>query len=133
MYFGSAQIIGLLLIWGFTLLNLRGVKYALSIQNFLSILKISGIILFIILGFSIGNLDFSRFQFQQSNLPFSYGDFEFNFNIASAVVPVSFAYLGWNMVTYVAEEINEPSKNIPRSVTIACLSVIVLYSLINIL
>jgi amino acid transporter len=48
-------------------------------------------------------------------------------------VPVSFSYLGWNMVTYVAGEVKDPRRVIPISVLIGCLLVMTLYILINLL
>jgi APA family basic amino acid/polyamine antiporter len=134
---GSSQLIGLILIWFFTILNIRGVKRTFKIQNILSILKITGLLLFILLGFTIGDLHWEHFQLDQTSLQTGYNSIYWNFSFVSqilmAVVPVSFAYLGWNMVTYVAEEIQDPSQNIPKSVILACLSVLTIYSLMNIL
>ena len=49
------------------------------------------------------------------------------------MVFVTFSYLGWNMITYVAEEVKDPDHNIWMSTIISTLLVIALYTAINIL
>jgi len=138
IFFGSYQWIGLILVWGFTFINLVGVKKALRIQNTLSLLKISGMIVFILLGFSIGKLNWFHFSLDYSNIenpPFE--KFEFSFElikgILNGMIPVSFAFFGWNMVTYVAGEVKEPEIIIPRSIILACSAVGIIYLLMNVL
>jgi APA family basic amino acid/polyamine antiporter len=48
-----------------------------------------------------------------------------------ALIPVFFAYDGWVNSTQVAEEVREPEKNVPRSLILGTLVVIVVYALTN--
>ena len=48
-----------------------------------------------------------------------------------ALVPVLFAYAGWNAASYVAEEIRDPGRNVPRALALGTLAVIVIYLLLN--
>jgi APA family basic amino acid/polyamine antiporter len=50
-----------------------------------------------------------------------------------AFIPVMLAYSGWNASAYVAEEIRDPGRNLPRSLAIGTLAVIVVYLGINLL
>ena len=43
------------------------------------------------------------------------------------MVPVLFAYGGWQTATFVAEEIREPKKNLPRGLLIGVTGVVILY------
>ena len=43
------------------------------------------------------------------------------------------AYSGWNAATYVAEELREPEKTLPRALTLGTVSVAILYGLLNLL
>lgn len=49
----------------------------------------------------------------------------------AALVPVMFAYGGWYVSNYVAGEIKEPRKNLPRALVLGVLGVIVLYVAVN--
>ncbi|MBU1536118.1 amino acid permease [Myxococcota bacterium] len=47
-----------------------------------------------------------------------------------ALVPVFFAYAGWNVTTYIGGEIADPGKNIPRSLIIGTALAILLYMVV---
>jgi len=47
------------------------------------------------------------------------------------MVPVFFAYGGWQTATFVAGEIREPKKNLPRALIIGVTGVVLLYLLVN--
>ena len=48
-----------------------------------------------------------------------------------ALIPVMFTYSGWNAATYVAEEIRDPGRNVPRALVMGTGAVIALYLLLN--
>jgi APA family basic amino acid/polyamine antiporter len=48
-----------------------------------------------------------------------------------ALVPVMFSYSGWNAAAYVAEEIREPSRRLPRSLALGTTVVVVVYLAMN--
>ncbi len=127
--FGSAQIIGILMIGFFTWVNIRGVERAVRLQNFFTLLKIGGLAVFVIAGFLFGNLNGGNFQSAVSS-PLPANSFSL---ILLGIVPVSFTYLGWNLVTYFAGEVKEPEKNIPKSIYAALGFVIILYASVNLL
>ena len=47
------------------------------------------------------------------------------------MVPVLFAYGGWQTATFVAGEIREPRKNLPRALIIGVTGVVILYLAVN--
>ncbi len=49
----------------------------------------------------------------------------------AALVPVLFAYGGWQTANFVAEEVREPRKNLPRALVFGVLGVIALYLAVN--
>lgn len=49
----------------------------------------------------------------------------------SALVPVMFSYGGWQNANYVAEEIREPIRNLPRSLVAGTALVVLVYGLVN--
>lgn len=50
---------------------------------------------------------------------------------AVSLVYVSYAYSGWNASTYLAAEVDQPAKNVPRSILFGTALVMVLYILLN--
>ena len=50
---------------------------------------------------------------------------------AVSLVFVSYAYTGWNAAIYIVGEIKQPNKNLPRSLLLGTLLVMVLYVLLN--
>jgi len=50
-----------------------------------------------------------------------------------ALIPVMFTYSGWNAAAYVAEEIRDPGRNVPKALAIGTLAVVAIYVLLNLL
>jgi APA family basic amino acid/polyamine antiporter len=50
----------------------------------------------------------------------------------AALVPVMFAYGGWQNLNYVAEEVRDPLRNLPRSILIGVVCVIAVYLAANV-
>lgn len=52
--------------------------------------------------------------------------------MGTALVPVLFAYGGWQQTNFIAEEIIEPEKNLPRALILGTAAVVVVYVLANV-
>jgi APA family basic amino acid/polyamine antiporter len=52
--------------------------------------------------------------------------------VAAALVPVLFAYGGWQQTNFIAEEIRAPERNLPRALVLGVVIVVVVYLLANI-
>jgi APA family basic amino acid/polyamine antiporter len=50
----------------------------------------------------------------------------------AALIPIMFAYGGWQQANYVAEEMRDPEKHLPRSLVFGTLAVVVIYLLANV-
>lgn len=53
------------------------------------------------------------------------------FAIGAAMVPVLFAYGGWQTANFVAEEMREPKRNLPRALVLGVAGVVALYLAVN--
>jgi len=51
--------------------------------------------------------------------------------LAAALVPVLFSYGGWQQTNYIAEEIIDPERNLPRALVIGVIGVVIVYLLAN--
>ena len=111
----TAQLVGVAVIAVLTWINIRGVKEGAFVQNLFTVLKLGAIALLVVVGFSSGKGSFSHFTplVGRTLGPAATGAF-----LAAVGVAMSkalFAYDAWNTVTFAAEEIREPQKNLPRS------------------
>jgi APA family basic amino acid/polyamine antiporter len=50
-----------------------------------------------------------------------------------ALVPVMFTYAGWNAASYIAEEIRDPGRNVPRALAMGTVAVVLVYLLMNVI
>jgi APA family basic amino acid/polyamine antiporter len=103
--------------------HLRGLGPGRLVQNTLAILKTLGLVTFVALGFSIGRGD-------ASNLSPATGALS-GTSWLLALVPVMFTYSGWNAASYVAEEIRDPGRNVPRALALGTAVVIAIYLGLN--
>jgi APA family basic amino acid/polyamine antiporter len=112
-------------VWLLALIHIRGVGPGRLVGNVLAALKVSAFLLFIAAGFAVGTGSFGNVS--TSGGPVSLGNWVFAF------IPVMLAYSGWNASAYVAEEIRDPGRNLPRSLAIGTLAVIAVYLGVNLL
>lgn len=107
-------------------LHCLGVRQGTWMQNVLTTLKIGALLAIIVLGVLFGNGNTSHFE------PlFDWGKIGNLSLFGAAFIPVIFAYSGWNAVTYIAGEVKDPEKNLPRALLFGVLIVTVLYLAIN--
>lgn len=115
-------------IWTLTGANLIGVRSSGLFQDILSFVKILSLAAVIIVG-SVFDANTAHFQFewwpQQSILTTVLG-------AATALRYVLFSYSGWEGATYVAEEVENPTRNLPISLFVGIGTVMVLYIAVNI-
>ena len=106
-------------------IHIRGVGPGRIVSNILASLKVSALLLFIALGFSIGAGSTAHLQQPAGSVGATAW--------LLALIPVMFTYSGWNAAAYVAEEIRDPGRNVPRALAIGTTAVIAIYVLLNLL
>jgi basic amino acid/polyamine antiporter, APA family len=107
------------------LIHIRGVGPGRIASNFLTTLKIVSLVVFIGFGLTAGTGS-------PSNITQSAGTMTMT-GLLFAFIPVMFTYSGWNAAAYMAEEIRDPGRNVPRALLMGTVVVIAIYVLINIL
>lgn len=113
----------------FTTIHYFGLKSGSRVQNLLTMLKISIIVILVITGFVFGEGSFGNFRMEPGGVTGS-GKWK---TIGLSLMWIMFAYSGWNAATYVGSEVMNPIKNIPRSLLTGTFVVTLLYVLLNIL
>ena len=119
------KIVAIASIMILTVINCFGVKLGAVIQNGLTLLKMLLLGIFIFMGFFVKGAVATGVQSQTLPLAGIAGPF------GLALVAVLWSYDGWIEITYVAGEVKNPQKYIPRSLILSTLIVILIYILIN--
>ena len=126
-----ATLTGLSFIWVFTFTSSKGIKSSGNIQILTTIAKLIPLVLIILFGFFIFDLEiFPEFNLTDQN------DFEI---LPVVAVMTLYAFLGLECASIPAENIKNPEKNIPKatmagtliSTLIYILSTIVLFGIIS--
>jgi APA family basic amino acid/polyamine antiporter len=123
--FSRQSFVALAAIFLMAWIHLRGVGPGRLVMNVLAGLKVSALLIFIALGLTLGAG--ATANLVQTAGPVSSGAW------LLALIPVMFTYAGWNAAAYVAEEIHEPGRNVPRALALGTLSVVAIYFLLNLL
>ena len=105
----------------FAYLNIRGVKKGMFLVKFNTIAKLTPLLLIIFFGW----LSFSPSNFAWTSTP-SLGD------LGEVCLILIFAFLGVETGLNVSGEIRTPQKTIPKGIMLSVLTVVVLYTLIQI-
>jgi len=106
-------------------IHIRGVGPGRAASNILTTLKITAFVVFIAFGLTAGTGESANLA--QSAGPVTATGWLFAF------IPVMFTYSGWNAAAYMAEEIRDPDRNVPRALFLGTAAVTVVYLLINVL
>jgi basic amino acid/polyamine antiporter, APA family len=115
-----------------TLINCLGVKSGSNVQSALMVLKILAIAALIVCGLTVDSewSVLSR-QLSASGVATTAIDASIIAPFGAAMVPVLFAYGGWQNSGFVAGEMRQPRRDLPRALLIGVAGVIVLYLLVN--
>ena len=122
----NQTLVALAAIAALSFVHMRGLGPGRIVHNFLAGLKVSGILIFIALGLSLGSG-------QWSNLASSHEVTAPGTGWLLALIPVMFSFSGWNAAAYVAEEIKDPGRNVPIALGLGTAAVVAIYVALNVL
>jgi APA family basic amino acid/polyamine antiporter len=107
-------------------LNYVGVRWGAAANNLTAAAKVLALLAFVAFGTLVGNGDGANLRpLVQGASALSGSAF------ALALSPVLFSYLGWNSSVYVASEIRDPGRNVPRSLFYGVAVCTSIYLLVN--
>jgi len=108
--------------------NVVGVRHGGRLSVAAAFVKVGALALLIIGGLVVLA---PRFPTLAQAAPAAPGGFDLLSAFGLALIPIFFAYDGWENSTQVAEEVRDPQRNVPRSLILGTLAVLVLYVLAN--
>ena len=120
-----------------TVINCFGVRSGSNVQNTLMVMKVAAILALIVLGWRAVNDDgFAALGSRPSALGWSSSaesqEPRAESSFLSAMVPVLFAYGGWQTASFVSGEMRNPERDLPRGLLAGVIGVVVLYIAVNV-
>jgi len=116
---------GLIIFFG--IIHIFGVKEGSLVQNSLTVLKLLLVFSLIIFGFYMADWNNS----ERLVMSYASGEGKSLADYGLVLLIIMFAYTGWNGATYIAGEIKEPNRNLPKAMFWGTLLITVIYILLN--
>ncbi len=113
-----------------TLVNYLGVRFGGIVQNIFTVSKIVAMGVLVLCAFLLPGVGAASNLSVDSTVVTPHG-IAMVVAIAAALQGAFWAYDGWNNVTYIAGEVIQPQRNIPRALILGMAIIIVVYVLIN--
>jgi APA family basic amino acid/polyamine antiporter len=129
----APAVLGVAAIAAFTAVNCLGVRSGGTTQNVFMALKIVAILTLVVCGLLLAGGDWPVWDGQGApeGHPAAAGGWPLVSAFAVALVQVFFSYGGSHTTTFVAGEVRDPARNLPRGLVLGILGVIALYVAVN--
>ncbi len=118
--------LGIGVTWLVSLVHLFGVKSGSALQNISTLIKLGLIGVLILAGLVSANTQPISFAPSVADIGYITGA-----PFAISLVFVLYSYSGWNAATYIAGEVKDPERNLPRSIMAGVTIVTLLYVALN--
>jgi APA family basic amino acid/polyamine antiporter len=123
----TGQLFAAVVILALSTMNIFGVVLGAMVQNVFTVLKIGTLIVFVVLGLTIGQR--TPVDWSVNPLGLTPGNLIVGFGLA--YIAVSWAFDGWNNINYIAGEIKDPGRNLTFALIAGTGSITLLYALTN--
>jgi APA family basic amino acid/polyamine antiporter len=126
--FSTAQAVALVVLGVLTWLNVTGLRTGAVVQNIFTVAKVAAVAVLVVLAVGTGKGSVANFRPLMS-LELGPAGLKLGLAaaLAGAMAKALFAYDSWQSVTFAAEEIKEPERNLPRALVFGTLGVAVVY------
>jgi APA family basic amino acid/polyamine antiporter len=126
--FSTAQAVALVVIAAVTWLNVTGLRTGAFVQNVFTVAKVSAVAVLVVLAIATARGSAANFT---PVVGLELGPVGLKLGIlaamAGAMSKALFAYDAWNSVTFAAEEVKDPERNLPRALLLGTLGVAAVY------
>lgn len=127
----NSQLLALAVIIIIAVIHSFTLRQSSRFQNIFTVLEILLILFFIASGFMMDSPQTISLFPAENSSPGEGWSSVFSSSFAVSLIYVSYAYSGWNTATYMASDIENPRRNVPRSLFYGTFIVMVLYILLN--
>jgi basic amino acid/polyamine antiporter, APA family len=112
-------------------INMLGIKWGSIIQNILTSIKITSLILIVTVGVMVGAGLLQTHGTIDTGIIIPVTDQSIIVLFGLALISIMWSFGGWEETTFIAEEIKNPEKNLPLSLIGGLMVCVILYLLIN--
>jgi len=124
----AGQLTAVAAIAALTWLNVRGLREGAVVSNILTAIKITALLAFVVLGFMV---DVPAAPAGAAASPAPASSHTLVYGVAIAMIAVLWAFDGWNVLSFSAGEIRNPTRNIPLALIMGTGLVTVLFIAVN--
>ena len=110
-----------------SIINYLGVKPGSRVLNVFVVLKVAALAILILAGALAPGVE----GWWSASRPPDGDSPALAVAFGAALIPILFAYGGWQNANYIAEEIDNPRRNLPRSLLAGTATVVLIYVLVN--
>lgn len=129
---GSERVLAIGTITSFAVVNMLGITPGAVATNVMTLLKLAAIAVLVIAGTGLlGASGMVPVPADAPTLAPPASAAGFAVAMGTALVPVLFAYGGWQQTNFVAEEMRDPRRDLPRALILGVLIVAAAYLLVN--
>ncbi|MEO7362019.1 MAG: amino acid permease, partial [Gemmatimonadaceae bacterium] len=128
----SIQPIAAAIVVVLTVVNILGVQIGATSGNILTILKLGAIAALILAALFLTPVHLNEAPVVTSAPTVPVGGVATVLAMSAALVPVLFAFGGWQQANAVAEELRDPVSTLPRALVLGVLGVVATYLLVNV-
>jgi APA family basic amino acid/polyamine antiporter len=122
----SDGAIAAIVLLGLTAINCFGARAGSNVQSLLMVLKSAAIVAMVVLGLALGGGHIHIQPLLDRPVSLSLVG-----AIGAAMIPIAFAYGGWQTATFVAGEMRDPRRELSRGLIAGVLGVVALYLSVN--
>ena len=124
------DLIAIAIVWFLISVHIGGVRSGLGFNDAVTLFKVAGILIILLGAAAVGNGNLSNLT-RVSDSFYELSRTETLTALGTSFIFVMFCYSGWNAAAYVAGEMKDPQRNLPRALLMGTGIVLVLYLGLN--
>jgi APA family basic amino acid/polyamine antiporter len=125
------DIAAIVVVWLLVAVHLRGRRGGFSFNDFMTAAKVIGIVAIVVAAFAVGRGQLDHIVAASPRFAEIAASGGLLTAMATSLIFVMFCYSGWNASAYVASEMRDPQRDLPRSLLFGTALVVVLYLALN--
>lgn len=124
------DVLAIVFVWVLVTIHAAGVRGGIGFNDVVTLMKIVGIVLVLLAAAALGKGDLANLTTVSSSYT-ELGAMDKMTAFATSLIFVTFCYLGWNGSAYLAAEMKNPQRDLPRSLLLGTGLVTLLYFGLN--
>jgi len=125
-----ADLVAIGLVWLLVAMHSRRTPFGLGLTGWITALKVAGIVVLVVAAAAFGRGSLTHFSLLSPDVA-GRSETQTFAAFGTSLIFVMFCYSGWNSASYLAGEIKNPGRNLPRALLLGTAVVALLYLALN--